>query len=129
MTNFEKYKNEIKNVAFTIADGKITMCSGTQCSNCLFRERYPCLEARWEWLKEEYKEYEDPKPKRTIDVDEFAAYLESEIENLEGLEQSDADNGDYASAIEHHGYANAFHELLGLITLDNPPEWVKIEEE
>lgn len=131
MTNFDKWKEKIGELKwnFAVVNGVPCNCNSLPCNDCLFNADAFCSGRRWRWLWEEYKEYEEPNLKRIIDVDEFVAYLESEIAELERLENVDADNGEYAGAIGRHAYANAFHELLGLITLDNPPEWVKVKEE
>lgn len=56
MTNFDAYKDKLKEAFFAVVNGKPTNCDDFACVNCLFEEHRSCTEARWEWLKKEYKE-------------------------------------------------------------------------
>jgi hypothetical protein len=60
MTNFEKFKNEVKgcNYNFSITkDNKIIPCEIAKCRDCIFMEiPKSCSHQRIMWLYEEYKE-------------------------------------------------------------------------
>lgn len=56
MTNFEKYKNTIKSVAFGVVRGMPLPCSSISCGSCEFNGIVDCDCKKLDWLKGEYKE-------------------------------------------------------------------------
>lgn len=55
-TNFEhyfEYLSKLKMSDFALIDGRVTQCSGTQCSECDFN--HDCIEGKFKWLKQPYK--------------------------------------------------------------------------
>lgn len=57
-TNFEQYKDEIRDADFDFAvrDGKVIPCDGCPCSECLFFGNHTsCSVLRIEWLYQKYQ--------------------------------------------------------------------------
>lgn len=130
MTNYDFYKDTLLNGDFGVIEGKPIACLGTTpCADCLFDTFHSCADARWEWLKAEYKEYEEPNPKRIIDVDEFKEYLEDGISYYEEVEQVCANDSEYTSAIEHRARADVLYGLLCTIQQEPSVKWIKEVEE
>lgn len=69
MTNFEFYKDEIVDINFAVVNGTIKNghCN-TSCASCSFANYQSCADARWKWLKTEYKEPEVDWAKVKIDT-------------------------------------------------------------
>lgn len=57
-TNFEHFKNEIKDKQFDFAviEGKVLPCKGSFCDECVFNDTKACNIAKIKWLYEQYNE-------------------------------------------------------------------------
>lgn len=67
MTNREKFKEKIINIALSDGDGfsllkntgDIKHCQTTDCPNCCFNDAMNCFDRRKKWLDDEYESYID----------------------------------------------------------------------
>lgn len=76
-TNFEHYKDEIKNTNFNFAvrGGEVIPCDGCPCGKCLFsNDVLRCREFKIKWL---YKQYEKKYKLTKFEYDLLNAYIDS----------------------------------------------------
>lgn len=67
MKNWEKYEMGVNLFGWDFGvtkKGEMNNCIKMECEDCILNENDICSKRRIEWL---YKEYEEPKPKLTID--------------------------------------------------------------